>query len=382
MKAVLVDDEPLALIGLRQSLEREVGGIEIAAVYSNPKEVIAGLLEHRPDVAFLDIRMPEIDGLTLGRQAQAALPGLEIVFVTSYDQYAVKAFELYALDYVMKPPIADRLRQTVMRIREKLDLKGARLAAEHEGPMLRCFGEIRIQWPGEDPLLLKWRTNKAQELFAYLLHHRERVVGRSALLELLWPNVEEERAAQQLYTAIYHIRQTLKAAPMEAVSVQIGSAEAGYRLKLGDWRVDAEVWEDDLKRLGTLDAGNAEAYERVLKRNDGDYLGVYGYLWAEHERERLRLLWLYQMKKLGGYYEQHGLRDKAIRTYLDVQRRYPDDEEVYFSLMRLYDAADHPAGVDEQYLLLKTRMERELELPVREDIVRWYESRMRVEKRR
>ncbi len=375
MKAILVDDEPLALMGLRSALEREVGGIEIVAAYSNPNEVIAGLLEHRPDVVFLDIHMPEIDGLTLGRQAQAVVPGIEIVFVTSYDQYAVKAFELYALDYVMKPLNADRLRRTVMRVIGKLNAKGLREHAERTGPLIRSFGVIRFERPGAEAQIVKWRTSKSQELFAYLLHHRERVISRGTLLELLWPNIEEERAIQHLYTAIYHTRQTLKNYGMDAVSIQAEKLEAGYRLHIGDCRVDVEEWEDELKRLGALGASNADAFERVLKRYAGDYLEPYDYLWAEHERERLRLLWLYQMKQLGGFYERQGMLDKAIRIHLDVQRRCPDDEDCYFSLMKLYDAADYPASLEEQYRLLQARMEDELELPVREDIVRWYESR-------
>ncbi|QTH42596.1 response regulator [Cohnella sp. LGH] len=126
MKIILVDDEPLALFRLRRALERESEEVDIAAEYTDPNEVAAGVMEHRPDVVFLDIHMPEIDGLKLGRQLQATVPGIEIVFVTAYDRYAVKAFELYALDYVMKPVQEDRLRQTLLRVEEKLRIKKAR----------------------------------------------------------------------------------------------------------------------------------------------------------------------------------------------------------------------------------------------------------------
>lgn len=123
MKVILVDDERLALIGLQKLLEKEVSDIQITAAYRNPIEVMPGVLPHRPDVVFLDIHMPEIDGIELGRQIQAAVPGTEIIFVTSYDQHAVHAFELQALDYVMKPVKKERLKQALNRVQERLGVR-------------------------------------------------------------------------------------------------------------------------------------------------------------------------------------------------------------------------------------------------------------------
>jgi len=374
MKVLLVDDEPFALIGLQRALESEISGIEIAETYTDAQEAIAGALKHLPELVFLDIHMPEMDGLQLGREIQAAVPGVEIVFVTGYDRYAVRAFELYALDYIMKPPQRQRLRQTIMKVQEKMSLKGARQAHVTDAPMICCLNHIRFQHPGMEPVTVKWRTSKAQELFAYLLHHRDRTVSRGALLELLWPDIDEAKAAQHLYTAIYHIRRTLKAYDFDMVSIRIGELEVGYRLELGEARIESEVWENDLKRLGVLDADNADVYERVLESYTGDYLGNYEYLWAEHERERYRLLWLYQMKQLSAFYERQGLPEKAIRINRRLQQICPNVEESYFSLMKLYHKVGNKGGVEEQFWLLKKMMEDELELPIRMEIIRWYEQ--------
>lgn len=374
MKSLLVDDEPLALIGLQKTLESEISNIEIVAAYTNPKEVIAGALEHRPDVVFLDIHMPEIDGLKLGRQIQAVVPGVEIVFVTGYDQYAVRAFELYALDYIMKPVQRERLKQTVKRIKEKLNMKGLMKPPDTNSPLICCFERIQFRPPGMELQTVKWRTSKAQELFAYLLHHRDRTVNRSVLLELLWPEVGEAKAAQHLYTAIYHIRQTLKKHGMDTISISVGDLEAGYRLEIGDALVDTEVWEYDMKQLSVLDASTVDTYERVLKMYEGEYLGHYEYIWAEHERERLRSLCLYHMKKVNEFYNQQEMPDKAIQINRHIQQMFPDEEESYFSLMKLYHAMGNKIDVEEQYLLLKAKIERELELPISADIAHWYEQ--------
>ncbi|GLI07801.1 hypothetical protein YDYSG_38310 [Paenibacillus tyrfis] len=372
MKAILVDDEHLALIGLKKAIEREANEVEIVATYSDSTQVMAGVLAHRPDVVFLDIHMPDINGLNLGKLIQATVPGTEIVFVTGYDQYAVQAFELYALDYIMKPLQKERLRQTILRIKEKLAIRGTRKTQDATSPMICCFNQLQFKLPGMDAQNVKWRTSKAQELFAYLLHHRDRTISRSVLLELLWPELEEAKASQHLYTTIYHVRQTLKNSGMDTIRINSGNLEAGYKLDIGEAQVDTEEWEYAMRQLGVLDAGTVDAYEHVLNLYKGDYLGKYDYLWAEHERERFRLLWLYHMRKLCEFYEQQKKPKKAIQVHLRIQQLLSDEEESYFSLMKLYDWIGDRIGVEEQYLLLRTKMERDLEMPIRPDITDWY----------
>ncbi len=379
MRALIVDDEPLALIRLRSQIERLFPEVEVVDTYTDSTEAMYGVTTHRPDVVFLDIQMPETDGLMLGRQIQAAAPGIEIVFVSGYDSYAVKAFELYALDYLLKPVQEERLRQTILRLQNKLNQRTAgsesdENEADADRPLVCCFNRLQFKPPGKDAMLAKWRTSKAQELFAYLLHHRNRIVSRGVLMELLWPDLEEEKAAKQLYTTIYFIRQTLKQYGMDTISIQSGDFEAGYRLELGEARIDTEEWERDLMRLDALDENTVEAYEQVLNKYQGRYLASYDYIWAEHERERLRLLWLYNMRKLSDFYERQGDIRKSIQICRTIQRSLPEEEETYLALMKLCDAIDDKIGVEEQYLLLKMKVERELEIPISPEILQWYSS--------
>lgn len=373
MKILLVDDEPLALIGLKTMLEKELDDIMLSTC-SNPKEVMANVVDFNPEVVFLDIHMPEIDGLQLGMEIQVIAPGTEIIFVTSYDQYAVRAFELYALDYILKPVQQTRLQQTIMRVKDRLHQKNERKKSVADAPIIRCFKEIRFQLHGKKEEQVKWRTSKALELFAYLLHHRDRMIDRSVLLELLWPEIEEEKAIPNLYTTMYYIRKTLKKYDMDMVAIRVGELGTGYRLDLGTACVEMEVWEHDLKQLGRINASNALAYERVLEWFCGDYLGDYDFIWAEHERERLRLLWLHHMKQLGEFYEQQEMLEKAVLINYRLQRIFPELEESYFSLMKLYHKLGNPSGVEEQYMLLTRKMESEMELPISVEITKWYEQ--------
>jgi DNA-binding LytR/AlgR family response regulator len=119
MKAIIADDEPLLALSLRTALAEAWPELEIAAVLPNGLEAAQAAERLRPEVAFLDIQMPGMTGLEaaeeiLERMGDAA-PA--IVFVTAYDQYALKAFDVAAVDYVLKPVTVERLAQTAARLK-------------------------------------------------------------------------------------------------------------------------------------------------------------------------------------------------------------------------------------------------------------------------
>jgi two-component SAPR family response regulator len=380
MKAILVDDERLSLRHLKKMLEIDVGGVEVIGMYSNPADVLGAAIELQPDVVFLDIHMPGISGLSLGEQLQLSVPATEIVFVTAYDQYAVRAFELYALDYIMKPVQLERLQQTIQRLRVRVK-DSFKLGQEQEKekeqeqqpPLICCFNQIRLQLSGQEPQIIKWRTSKAQELFAYMLHHRDRMIDRDTLIELLWPYFDESRAVKQLYTTIYHIRNTLRNSGMGTISISSGDLENGYRLSLGAARIDTQEWETFVKQLGVVDHHNVVEHEQALELYKGNYFGDYEYLWAEQERERLRRLWLHHANQLSMFYTVQQMPQAAVLVNQRLQMLLPYTEDSYFNLMKLYDSFGDRVGVEEQYWLLLTRWEQELDSAVDANIITWYE---------
>jgi two-component system LytT family response regulator len=114
MRALIADDERLARKRLRRMLER-LDDVEIAAEAADGEETLTKVSEVRPDVVFLDIRMPEMDGLEVARR----LPeGIRVVFTTAYDSYAVEAFDAAAVDYLLKPIEEERLAKAVEKLRK------------------------------------------------------------------------------------------------------------------------------------------------------------------------------------------------------------------------------------------------------------------------
>lgn len=120
-RAVIADDEPLMRDQLRARLKELWPELEIVSEAKNGEEAIEQVEEHRPEVVFLDIRMPVKTGVQAARDI-ARLDGRlpEIVFVTAYDQYAIDAFQQGVIDYVLKPAERERLAVTVERLKKRL----------------------------------------------------------------------------------------------------------------------------------------------------------------------------------------------------------------------------------------------------------------------
>lgn len=119
IKTLLIDDEPLALAELRIMLKK-YSDIEIIDTAANATEAIEKLHAQKPELIFLDINMPGKNGFELLQELEDAP---HVIFVTAYDQYAIKAFEVNALDYILKPVNAERLADAIEKIKKQIALR-------------------------------------------------------------------------------------------------------------------------------------------------------------------------------------------------------------------------------------------------------------------
>jgi two-component system LytT family response regulator/two-component system response regulator LytT len=144
ISALIIDDEQLARDELRYLLD-QVGGVDVLAQGTNGIEAVELIEEHRPDLVFLDVQMPGLDGFAviqrlMDRQrtrvsgGQDAEPLPQIVFATAYDQYAVRAFDVNAVDYLLKPFDRTRVQQAVDRVRSRMPADASNGAAARSAP--------------------------------------------------------------------------------------------------------------------------------------------------------------------------------------------------------------------------------------------------------
>ena len=165
VRCVIVDDERLMREQLRARLAEVWPELQIVAEAKNGSEAVALVAEHRPELVFLDIRMPGLTGVEAARQIAQMEVGddellPEIVFITAYDQYAVEAFEQGVADYVLKPAERERLAATVLRLKKRLALREAGEAGAGSGsaPMQQLLHQLaaKMNPGGAAPAYLQW----------------------------------------------------------------------------------------------------------------------------------------------------------------------------------------------------------------------------------
>jgi two-component system, LytTR family, response regulator len=133
IRTLIVDDEPLARENLRIRL-RDIGDFRVVGECRNGREAVAAILSEKPDLLFLDIRMPDMDGFAVIEQIPPEIQPA-IVFVTAYDRYAIDAFRFHALDYILKPFDEERFAETLEVCRQRI-AEMRRLGREPE-PLFR-----------------------------------------------------------------------------------------------------------------------------------------------------------------------------------------------------------------------------------------------------
>jgi len=165
IRAVIADDERLMREQLRARLAEVWPELQIVAEARNGLEAVELVNQHRPELVFLDIRMPGLTGVDAARQIAQMEVGddehlPEIVFITAYDQYAVEAFEQGVCDYVLKPAERERLQITAQRIRARLaqrDAPEAEGGASAPPPIQQMLHKLAAQLsPGGTPRYLDW----------------------------------------------------------------------------------------------------------------------------------------------------------------------------------------------------------------------------------
>ena len=164
MKIIAVDDEIIQLEQLKEVISEVVPDCELNG-FSNPLEALAWAKENRPEIAFLDIQMPVMDGIILAKELKMQNPKINLVFVTGYyEEYVFDAMPLHFSGYLQKPANAQKVRQELDNLRFPLVKKETEKKIR-----VKCFGDFEV-YVGEK--LLNFSRVKSKEVFAYLIDRK------------------------------------------------------------------------------------------------------------------------------------------------------------------------------------------------------------------
>ena len=150
IRTIVVDDEPIARARV-MSLLRDELDVEVVGECASGAQAVSAITATSPDLVFLDVQMPEMDGFAVARALRPdRMPAL--VFVTAFDQYAVRAFECHALDYLLKPFSAQRFKSALSHARQQL---AQRQATSIGRQLLEILPDMRLREPVRDRLVVK-----------------------------------------------------------------------------------------------------------------------------------------------------------------------------------------------------------------------------------
>ncbi len=373
VKAVLIDDENPALLQLERLIHMD-GRLEVAGKFTRVGRGLEHLTENRADVVFLDIEMPGMNGLEAGEQLMAMHPDLEIVFVTAYNHYAIEAFELNALDYLLKPVDPVRFAKTVSRIESKVKSAQTQVAEKApQEPTVICFKRLALGDLAAAGGMLRWRTQKAQELFAFLLHQQGHWVTKDDILETLWPQLDLDKATTQLHTSVYQVRKVLK---QWGVNAFIEYAHDSYRLTKLGFATDVDLFIRGTHVIQVTTEREWQQLEHALSLYQGDYLEEHDYFWAKPVREELRRKFIHGSLSAAAYELQSGRERQALQRLFPLKAKEPYSDDICRSIMRAYHAQGNQAAVASHYLDFVSLIEAELDAKPEAETIRLYNELM------
>ena len=247
MIAIAVDDEVLMLGALVAAIKASPDISEIIQ-FTGCEDALEYVKDNPADVAFLDINMRGMGGLTLAEKIISFCPDCKIVFCTGHEEYAIPAFKLHASGYLMKPISAKDVQVEIDNI------KGVR---QKQKPLeVKCFGNFEVYAKGEK---LTFKRSKTKELFAFLVDRNGAGVSVAEIGAALWESDDEAKNHNYIHQLFRDLRQTLETAGVEDVFQR-----NNYLYSLNPEKIDCD-------------------YFSYIKTGKPEFLGEYmtQYSWAE-----------------------------------------------------------------------------------------------------
>lgn len=304
IRIIAVDDEQPALRRVGKLLE-QFPQVQVSGLFDKSTACLEYILTEpdRIDLALLDMEMPTMHGLELARRLQECRPEIHIAFLTAYEGYAKSAFEVEAIDFLLKPILQDDLERTIGRFVKRTGSKDEATNQPKRGIAVQRFGPFNVLTENGD--MIRFRNSKSKEILAYLHHHRGKPVSKAQMIEDIWYGQDEQRTQANLYTTIYQLRKDLEAWGLSDLISQTKIAGGSYSLHWQTSFDDVDAYEEEL-RLFKRKLSLTHALKAIQLYGEG-YLSGSGYVWATPRQAELEL----------GYME---LLEAVVHVYVRQQR--------------------------------------------------------------
>ena len=274
MRAVIIDDEIPAINELTYLLNKN--DVNIIGAFTSSEEGYDFILAEKPEAVFLDIDMPQHNGLELGLQIKMQLPTIALVYITAYPQYALDAFKSYPIDYILKPIDEYRFCETLTHIKNNIEQTHP---VKQETFKITCFGIFKAVTGAEE---VKFSTHKSRELLAYLICNSNRKIFKDELLREIFNSVDDKKDSNNLRVTLYRLRNALMEKKISKEQILIRN---DYGITVRDGSCDLLDYYKFIRNNALLNRQNIDEATRVADTIQGEILSDIDTLWANELRE-------------------------------------------------------------------------------------------------
>lgn len=340
-KVVIVEDEQ-PILDLMKYVIGQNPHYTIVGAFTSPLDALACLPDLCPDVAFLDVEMPRMNGLQLGQKINELCGETKIIFTTAHKQYALDAFGVYAIDYILKPVTSAAIERVTQRLMKQLPTIEGSVKSFGQAS-ISCFGGFEIRNP--EGLPVRWPTKKTEELFAYFLCHPERDISKWHLTDLLWSEMDEERATHNLHNTMYRLKRLIKE---QSIGMDIQRTSEGYMLLPLQQMYDLLAFQQFNFSSVTVEQ-NMNKIEDLCAMYRGSLLDKKDYVWKTSLEEGFSKQYSVLIRALVECDVTLGKLQRAEQRLDAYLSMYPLSEEFNLKLMDIYARSEQQQKIALHY---------------------------------
>ncbi|KMT21861.1 response regulator [Clostridium cylindrosporum] len=366
MRTIIIDDEK-PILDLMKIMISKNKNLEIVGEFTSSKEALVEIQRLMPDVIFVDIEMPYMNGIEFAEKVEKLNQDIQIVFITAYENYAIDAFKVNAVNYILKPINEEDIDTTVSRLLKNRGLNTSNEVLA-ESNKIYCLGHFKVY--GKDGCEIeKWYTSKVQEAFAYFIYKGGEGVDKWQLCEVLWEDSPPKKAESNLHSTIYRLKRVLKNAAIENKVINQGGK---YKMDFTGFSCDLWEFLSFMKKNPRVNGEGIENYKKIIDLYNGSLFGSKDYVWAVELNEKINRYYSYGVKNIANYYidmENYNEAYEYLRKLIEVN---PFDEDAHELIIRVHFLIGDRIGLISHYTKMVEIFEKELDIPIKESTRKLY----------
>lgn len=355
IRIVAVDDEQPALRRVGKLLEA-FEEVRVCGLFDKSPAFLEYILTEPEtiDLALLDMEMPVLHGLELARRLRECRPEIHIAFLTAYEEFARDAFDVEALDYLLKPVMEEDLSRMISRFVKRSGRGGSKGDQTERGISVYSFGPFTVTT--DTGVQIRFRNSKGKELLAYLHHHRGKPVSKAQIMEEIWYGRDVERTQVNLHSTVYQLRKDLETYGLSDLIQQSKIAGGSYSLNWSPSFDDVVSFEDEVTQYKqTLSLTHAL---KAVQTYGGGFLTGSGYSWAVPRQAELELRYAELLEAIVDTYVRQHRYDIALTPMRKWAELFPLNGRTHAKVIALLLLLNREADAKAYHEFVREMLDR------------------------